>query len=344
MRSWCSFGGGFLLVLFLVSGVNGFVDYEGRIVDRELNSYLDRLLSGHTQSYRADERRVKKGLIVRSGRDCLVLGSSRLMTVNSKILKVGDIKLVNGSVSGATIEDLYILGSLAIENGYKEIILGVSPWTLRKDEKKGWANLKRDYQRLLKADDLISVRSNGELNGDSFKKVKLLFDFDYFEANFKRLTSGGGADDRVSDSESRTGPEGEHLYSEIYKASRPGPIENVRGGYKLGRPFVSAEAESLLRMLLVKGNANGCTFKFVFIPYHPSVWTSSHKVDYAARLAIGEVESFILDLASEEGVPVYGNFDSRVFSLEHEDFYDAIHVKEEVLSRILSSRRLVVSD
>ena len=79
-------------------------------------------------SNRIDERQFIKNRIIFENNDidALIVGSSRLMQVSNKIYKR---KLLNLSVSGASLEDQITITEMALEKFDPEkIILGADPW------------------------------------------------------------------------------------------------------------------------------------------------------------------------------------------------------------------------
>ena len=122
-------------------------------------------------SNRVDERQFIKNRIIFENNeiDALIVGSSRLMQVSNKIYKR---KLLNLSVSGASLEDQITITEMALEKFDPEkIILGADPWLFNKfNGQNRWKSISDEYYQTLK-------------NIEDFEKSKKLLDLNFEQEN-----------------------------------------------------------------------------------------------------------------------------------------------------------------
>jgi hypothetical protein len=118
-------------------------------------------------SNRMDERQFIKNRIIFENYkiDALIVGSSRLMQVSNNFY---DKKLLNLSVSGASLEDLITITEMALEKfDPDKIILGADPWIFNKfNGQNRWKSLSDKYYQTLK-------------NIEDFKKREKLVDLNF---------------------------------------------------------------------------------------------------------------------------------------------------------------------
>jgi hypothetical protein len=311
---------------------SGYEDEIAKIIFRNRNA---------TNISNYDERILQKKLINKLDVSpyVLILGSSRTMLINSTYFN--DKKVINNSVSGASIEDL-----IAIFQIYKtknilpeKIILGIDPWLFNENNNQTrWQSLSKEYYRF------VNKSSEGKesiLND----KVKQLFSLSYFQASFRNIPNViiGNSDPIATEelyNQSVTKlVDGSFAYGKRMREASKEEVNNRAQSYisdkiysiedfKEISPDIIAEFELLYLMIL----QSDIELSFFLSPYHPIVYEAIEK-DYPIVL---QVETVILNLAKENNIKYLGSFNPRILGIDSEGFYDGMHSKEETIKKIMN--------
>jgi len=190
----------FLPIVVLIVGANYFVDpanlyhskvphaREGETTEQTFARYLS---SGYNVANveTLDERLLQKYFITSMPRDPLqmvVLGSSRSQLIGNNIFP--GIRIINNSVTGATVEDIFAILDLYDSMNFKPdtIAIELSPWYLNDNNAQTrWKVLQSNYERFeTKLRKGTSVDSSGVAwsgNRTIDPKIKELFNFEYFQ-------------------------------------------------------------------------------------------------------------------------------------------------------------------
>lgn len=141
---------GFVPIIGLLIGVNYFVD-PANLYKHIEKGIADILLSGKNAANVGDrdERLVVKYYAqqVKDAPDVLVLGSSRTLEIDSKML--AGSRIYNASVSGATVRDDMAIYGMFRSRGLlpDEIILGLDPWLLNaRNGQPRWTSVREYYE------------------------------------------------------------------------------------------------------------------------------------------------------------------------------------------------------
>ena len=331
-----------LLLIFLVS-VNYWGDsakifhtgYENKIADIIFNNKNATNISNFDE--RILQRELIKKLEIRP--DIMVLGSSRTMLINSTYFKGS--KLINNSVSGASIEDLISIFQIYKTKNMlpKEIILGIDPWIFnRNNGQESWNTLRDEYYSFTnkKKEKKESIINN---------KFKQLFSLSYFQSSFRNLPNvitGRNdpiATDKIHNQSNTKLVDGSLSYNKKYRESLNENVEISVRSYITGRiysvenfkiisPKMFKEFEDLCNNIL----DNNIKLSFFISPYHPIVYEKI-KQDY---LMVLQTENKILKFAKENNIKCFGSFNPVTEALESQDFYDGMHAKESTIKKILN--------
>ena len=288
-----------------------------------------------------DERILQKELInkIKSNPDILILGSSRTMLINSSYFE--NKKVINNSVSGASIEDFIAIYQIYKTKNIlpKKIILGIDPWLFNKNNgQTRWSSLKKEYY------NFSNKRPDKDVGNN---KTQQLFSFSYFQSSFRSLPAIIlGKSNPIPSSEiyNETNTkiiDGSLAYSEKY---RNVSIENVDNGakrYITGgiysienfdqiSPKIFNEFDDLCKEI----QANGIELSFFLAPYHPIVYAKI-KEDYKIVL---KGENKIIKYAHQNNIRVFGSFNPVKIEIDNFGFYDGMHSKEKTIQKILKVR------
>lgn len=328
-------------LLFLVS-VNYWGDsakifhpgYEKKIADIIFKNQNATNISNY------DERILQKELINRlhTNPDVLILGSSRTMLINSTFF--GEKKVINNSVSGASIEDLIAIYQIYNEKEIlpKKIILGIDPWLLNENNGQiRWKSLEKEYTSFSNERKEIdkSILNN---------KVIQLFSFSYFQASFKNLANVIKRKSEPIASKEKYNQTTTKLvdaslsYGKQYRGVSNEEVNNNAKNYISGdiysienfstiSPDILQEFQNLCLSIL----ENNIELSFFLTPYHPIVYEKIMQ-DYSIVL---DVENKVVKFAKEKGIEYFGSFNPKKVDINNADFYDGMHCKEHAIKEIM---------
>lgn len=335
------------IFLFVVS-VNYFgdaanlfsIDYEKKIADEIIKGY------NVTNVTNCDERLLQKYLINNSDfcPDVLVIGSSRVMLINSSDFK--EQTFLNNGVSGASIEDL-----LAIYQMYeqkkcypKKIILGLDPWTLNiYNGQTRWSNLNREYFILynqLTNNNIVTKEEHID------SKYLQLVSPSYFKGSFKKIFSVSSkpivTTARINSTFTRL-VDGSISYDLQYRSATPVEIEKRALDFISGDIYsiekfdkLSPEIMFLLEKFIAHLRNNHIEISFFLAPYHPKVYSFIAKSKKYSQVI--ESEKYFIDLGLKYSIKVIGSFNPNKLNMDDSYFYDGMHCNEKGIEKTLKSK------
>ena len=290
-----------------------------------------------------DERILQKELINRlhTNPDVLILGSSRTMLINSTFFK--DKKVINSSVSGASIEDLIAIYQMYKENDKlpKRIILGIDPWLFNDNNgQKRWKSLEKEYASF--------SNERKEINKSIFdNKVKQLFSFSYFQASLKNLPNViKGNSEPIASNEKYNLTNTKLVdaslsYGKQYREVSNEQVTKKAKSYVSGNIYsiekfdsVSPEILKEFEQLCLSILKEGIELSFFLAPYHPIVYEKVAQ-DYSIVL---DVENQVVEFSKVKGIEYFGSFSPHKAGVNNTDFYDGMHCKEHTIQRIMKVR------
>jgi hypothetical protein len=288
-----------------------------------------------------DERILQKELInkIKSKPDILIIGSSRTMLINSSYFE--NEKVVNNSVSGASIEDFIAIYQMYKTKNIlpKKIILGIDPWLFNENNgQTRWRSLKREYYSFFNKTTDKDILNN---------KTRQLFSFSYFQSSMKSLPAMFlGKSDPIPSNEiyNETNTriiDGSLTYSEKFRNVTIETVNNEAKNYIVDRiysienfkiisPKIFNEFDDLCKEI----QANGIELSFFLAPYHPIVYAKI-KEDYKIVL---EGEKKISKYALQNNIKIFGSFNPMKIEIDDTGFYDGMHSKEKTIQKILEVR------
>lgn len=312
-------------------------DYENKIADIIFKNQNATNISNY------DERILQKELINRlhTNPDVLILGSSRTMLINSTFFD--NKKLINNSVSGASIEDLIAIYQIYVEKNIlpKKIIVGIDPWLLNDNNgQTRWKSLEKEY---LSFSNEKKERNKSILD----YKMKQLFSFSYFQASFKNLPNViGGKSEPITSNEKYNQTttklvDASLSYGKQYREVSNEQVNNKAKNYISGNiysiegfnslsPKILQEFEQLCLSIL----ENNIELSFFLSPYHPIVY---EKVVQNYSIVL-DVENQVVKFAEEKGIKYFGSFSPQKAGVNTTEFYDGMHCKEHAVKEIMKVR------
>jgi hypothetical protein len=273
-----------------------------------------------------DERKIFSSYLAfqNISKDTIVMGSSRLMPVNSSFFS-GD--LFNLSVSSAVTEDYISLLPPAFKcMSPKVIYIGVDPWVFSSSGNARWKSNVELYSSGL---DFLS---SGTLQFKCGSIIPSLFSNPISHVN----RYGFSTSDFSIGSQSKILPDGSKVFSHnlvdkefsIIKKRFPKSRNNI---FALSEDYSNSNDFFKLAKLL---RQSGAQVNFVLSPYHPSLFSQEGVSD-----KLDNIESMVLSRAFDAGINVFGSYNSSRIGCDSSQFIDGIHPNAKCLMYALNFRR-----
>jgi len=331
-----------IFILILLVSVNYWGDsakifhpnYENKIAEIIFNN------SHATNISNFNERILQKELIQKliSSPDIVILGSSRTMLINSTYYE--NKKVINSSVSGASIQDLIAIFQMySTKNRLpKKIILGVDPWLFNENNGQiRWQSLRKEYasfenQKIEENDDLLN------------NKVKQLFSLSYFQASFINLPavivgkSDPIATEEIYNHSNTILVDASLSYSKKYREASNEEVNSAARIYSSGGIYsienfknISPQIFSEFEQLCIEILKNDIELSFFLAPYHPIVYK---KIEQEYHIVL-ETENKLREFSKKRNIECLGSFNPATYGIESAGFYDGMHSKENTIKKIL---------
>lgn len=346
-----------ILVLAACASINYFVDPANVYHSDQASSpaYADALIKSEFGLWwpenSLEDRDIKKQLSrYASLSECVVVGSSHIMQVGSaRTLKsLGDqcSSILNLGVSGASIEDQFVLVYLSLKNGHpKKIVLGVDPWTFAFGKDARWSFYADDYKRA-RMEILGEVNQAGNENTDALgSKLRNLLSVDYTIRSVQKWTSNLQHDPnhrplepviKINESHGGEYPilfkDGSLLYSAKFLAlvsTTRIPLGGVT--YATNGVLNDLRAIDAYRLLLLWIKSKGVEPILLMTPYHPNV---SKAPESPNARALAATEPIVRYLGSQLDLRVIGTYNPVTAECMDTEFYDFMHASPECLSKL----------
>jgi hypothetical protein len=275
-----------------------------------------------------EERAVKLALLRQSKADCIVVGSSKIMTVTTEIIRLihPDCKRVaNLGVSGGSYEDVVAYTGAALDTGVRRIFIGIDHWSFRR-------NADDRYHEIDPAYDLAKCRLSLPSSRDCWTLQVRVLKQDMLGSIVPHERRPFPVRDAKlrSDMEATTRPDGSHVYSRHYMGTIGDVWNKTHLTYKLGPLESGVIAE--LGLIVDKLRERGISVTFLLVPYHPRALKCEVKELCAA---IDETDSIIRGLAKNHKADVAGSF----YTNDTSGFFSDMFADERFLSAVLGASK-----
>ena len=264
--------------------------------------------------------------------EAVVVGSSRLMVLSSKVL---GRPLLNVSVGGAILEDYVAFTAAAAEaTGAKRVLIGADPWLFNGHSAGAayWTSIEPSYQywRGVIEGSVAATAPRPKIEaGEPGRFTGLLNDL-YTAINLTELSTDDGA---VS-SQAKRARDGEHIYAADYVMMSEEKRQitypwNAR--YRMETYTHSEERQRLFEKLLKHLKNHGLDVTLVLSPYHPDALAIIDQ----EKLGHFEAEARFRDLAARMNIEILGSYDNVIADCHANEFYDGMHPRPSCIKKIL---------
>jgi len=299
-------------------------------------AYLARLLSTSEAVYepKLNERYFIKYRILHETLDPknLIIGSSRLMQVNSKINNDYNLNL---SVSGASIEDHIAITGMALNKfNPNTILLGADPWLFNKfNNQVRWKSLSKEYNLTLE-----NIKNNNDknkiinfyLNENKFSFFEIILNNTYKFLNIRNLKLDLKNDNIINNESAIILRNGMRIYG---KKDRTGIYNDRVISYSLEKYEFSDEKYKIYKEFIqYLKNFHNKNVILVLSPYNQN----SYDLTLNTKPFFQDLEKSFLNLAKEIKISIIGSYNPKIFNCYRNDFYDYQHPKEVCMSKIIN--------
>ena len=269
--------------------------------------------------------------------DTIVVGSSRIMSVNSDLFGV---KVLNLSVSGATIEDIYSLALPGLRaSGQNRILIGLDPWILNKNNKESrWKSQESNFNfwriTVVNQTPLSSVIYPGAFSPQRQTSLALKI-YDAF--NLQQISQI--PEDGRPEILAKKAKDGSIIYGLEYQSMTS---EDIRAGFSSNQSYAGMHAFQLsesnltkIQSLISYLKANSTGVEIVLSPYHPELYPelASNSTGYKTA------EQVFIDMAKQQGIIIRGSYNPLESDCRSDEFYDGMHPKEACMVKVLKNIR-----
>lgn len=259
--------------------------------------------------------------------DVLILGSSRSMGLSQNIFE--GYKVWNGSVSGATLQDIIAFYSIHTKSqDISTLIIGIDPWIFNKNNGMDrWKIVSDQYSKFM---NLNNPHTKNKLN-------TTIINFDYFYTSLRSIFKDTDLKiinnkDIYSTQTDLILPDGSRIYGTKARDKTREEIDQLANAYAKANPIYALgdfkEIDEELRENFIyfidKVSRNKINIYFWLPPYHPIVFNEI-KENKKYKTAL-EVEKMIRIISEEYSIPIIGSYDPQHNGLSSEFFIDGMHL------------------
>jgi len=256
--------------------------------------------------------------------EILLLGSSRSLQLEHDTFN--NDHFYNFSVNGADVYDYLVIYHLVNKQQLETVIIGVDPWIFNKNN-----NEVRYYEykeELKQITGTIPVEAH-------FFHIKELISPSYLSETpkkmFKSLT-----DSSIKDSKTKLG-DGSMIYGREERFRSLDRVNSMAEQYiDNGNVYhlnnydeLDTNRKKMFIELIDDIQKENINVIFLLSPYHPLVYEeikNSHKLE--------NVENYLLELADNKEIKVWGSYNPENVNFTELDFYDGMHPKRESLNKL----------
>ncbi len=342
----------FLPALLFLMGVNYFLD-PANIFHSDGKQIAQALMQGnevYIGSGNTDERQIKKNMISLMPKevDLVVVGPSLAMTIDR--VTVGTENMYNLALSGADYYDILAqLGMLEEQQVKPKKILFCVDSTFFDEALYG--QMSRSETLKPYADYMLQVISNQDAkkpSGTDWKNAKVLvqqiFSVTYFQACVDYVKSNGLSslqnmrwsirEDDLSENAYLRG-DGSWVYNRAYQSATGETVQKNAQEYNIDYYFtkdghVSESSKETFEQLIRYYQGQGVEVSLFLCPLSPSLYTRVEN-QKESHMLLWELEEFACRMAENYDLELYGSYDPKQMGVTDADYYDARHVRHEVL-------------
>lgn len=262
----------------------------------------------------------------------VVVGSSRVMQINSKIIGHNIQSL---TVSGASIEDNIALGLEGYAKlKYNEILISADPWIINtydnQDRYKSINELYVYWLKRMKSNQKPRSYLSSTTKRDFASAENGIFSFIRNRIKLKELMPRNAS---VEQFEKRA-YDGSLIYNENFVNQSESIIKSKFRhllNYNMEKFEYDQTAISHLEVFISYLKSHGVNVTLVLSPYHPELY----KLMELEKPIFIEIEDWFRNFAKNNGVKIIGSYNPSYIDCAPEEFYDGMHPKSSCMKKLL---------
>ncbi len=337
-------------ILLVLIGVNMYEDPANQFHDpsRQIG---EAILAGNTPYFtgaNGDERNVRKCMIENMEKhvDCVTVGPSLSLCIGKEI--VGTDSYYNLSCSAVNYYDYMALFALLELNEiqYDRVILCVDSYFF--DEALNSSSWSPDFMSYAKYMIAKIEGGEAEIPRNTFHMQKLRNDLSlmlsvtYFQSSLDYIRSNGtviAPKERWGNAEDDTVdhylPDGSWIYNERYSSNSVENVIKAAESTDLPNSFaidrhLSQYYKAQFSGLIERLQDRGTDVELFLCPLSPALWDRL-EAEGDHYFLLNEIEEFAKELARDRNLKITGSYDPYNVGISNADYYDARHVRHEVL-------------
>lgn len=261
--------------------------------------------------------------------DSVVLGSSRVMQIGEH--NYID-KIINLSVSGASIEDDIAIADMAIKKFQPStIFIGADPWLFNSKSGQGrWKSLNNEYISALSSLKLSTTSIVNLTEDNKQSRFFIVASKIYDAVNLQKFN----AINDIPESRDKIRRDGSRVYNLAYANKNQKEISaefNDLLNYAMTNYDYSKESQEIFGRFIDAYSKNH-NVVLVLSPYHPDLYERM-KIERPIYL---EIESNFRDFSKLHGVKIIGSYNPFRVECTSKDFYDGMHPNDLCMEKVLN--------
>ena len=354
----------FFLVIASIAAFNYKVDSHYLFSRSHLLEHaVDDLLSGRMLSgiRTVNNRYVHKRIIEKMQKipNTIVLGSSRSFLLRDSCLGLKSTgSYFNHSLEGGRLKDYIAILGIYKRKGVlpARILIEVVPRLFDKRSEttlyfSHWLSIAHDYYYFMNALNYNTPPFTTAYRDTQYKilKTKRLIAYSDTIEHVNSLVSGEELDYRIANCNYPEVflkmPDGSLCYP-FSKRNQYGSFTEEENRHYLETMEEHIHQQSLQQMFIDLINyleKNGTQVVFFLPPYNPYTY---HEITKNRALRyVHNYERMILDLAASKKIPVIGSYNPHISHLSYKDFFDAVHINNDVaMERVFKNHQKVMDE
>tara|TARA_B100001121_G_scaffold278771_1_gene269566 strand:- start:461 stop:2500 length:2040 start_codon:yes stop_codon:yes gene_type:complete len=318
-----------LIILFSQININFFSKKNSTEIT------LAKLLVNKEAIYfvKMDERQFIKNRIIYEtlSPNIIVVGSSRVRSIPKR---GQELKLLNLSVSGASIEDQIAITEMALEKfNPQKIILSADPWLFnKKNYQIRWKSISKEYQRSLS--NIKQMQKNDEILKDDnsikdYNGYEKILDNFYNLLNVRKLDYD--LDNKIKNLKRNVIlRNGKIVYGsrEIQKNIKPQLIDYSMDQFEFSKDKYDIYKQFIYYIKTIHKK----DVILLLSPYHyTSYKLTIKKIPYYLKM-----EKKFEKLSEDLNIKIIGSYNSLKIKCEEKEFFDHMHPKESCMIKIIN--------
>ncbi len=280
-----------------------------------------------------DERKFMEGRLLYplNSVNSIVVGSSRVMQINSKVM--GE-NIQNFAVSGASIEDdiAFALEALPKLN-YQNIYISADPWLINLyDGRNRYQSVSElfDYWMQQMESNLPPTQflNSEQLQPANDSTGKILASL----RNFLLISDISIPTDESVEAYAKKAYDGSHIYNDRY-VNQTNDIElDFTGFLNYAMTEFEYDSESIqnFETFVAYLQEKGASVNLVLSPYHPQLY----QMMATQKPIFLEIEGWYRDFANSNGIRIIGSYDGKAMGCTEDEFYDGMHPTASCMQKL----------